>query len=79
MKKLSKKKVTDLIVQSTIDYTDAYFNSYGGGGLDKKLWAALHIGIIAGLKAGGYEEKSCLESLNEAIKIISKLENNPQT
>jgi hypothetical protein len=80
MKKLTQKKIVDVLVQSTIEYTDAYFAKFGGNNLDKKLWGALHVGFLSGLKACGYEEKFIMDCLLSAQTKISELENsnNPQ-
>ena len=76
MKKLTKKEVSELILEMTIQYTDLYCEFHKTDYFDKELWAALHIGFIAGMKQNGYTEKflhGCLDLAQEKLsKIINK-------
>jgi hypothetical protein len=66
---LTKKELTDAIVQITVEYTEQYFGAFKKD-LDKQLWAALHVGFIAAMKLNGYREKDLMDALNAAQKAI---------
>ena len=72
--KLTKDEVVNLIVGMTEDYTHLYFLSQDKKeqGMDKHLWAALHIGFITGAKLGGYSEKLLLDALEKAQDKLNK-------
>lgn len=78
MKRLTKKKASELIVQATIEYTDAYFAKFGGNTMEHKYWMALHVGYTAGLRACGYSEKFTVDAVKIAIEKLATLVNNPQ-
>ena len=63
MKKLTKDEIADILVQTTLDYSNCYFESIKKP-LDKQLWAALHVGFIAGMKVNGYTDEYLLGALS---------------
>ncbi len=72
MKKLNKQEISDVIVNITYEYIELFFLTEKVKLMDKKFWAALHIGFIAGMKLNGYSEKELLEALDLAQEEIMK-------
>jgi hypothetical protein len=62
---LSKNQIVDAIVEMTAEYTDEYFETFKKN-LDKQLWAALHLGFIAGMRLNGYSDELLKVALSEA-------------
>ena len=71
MKKLTKKEIAERIVDLTFDYSDLYVANKNDKRIDKQLWAALHLGFVAGMKLNGYGEEyimGAVEMAQEELK-----------
>lgn len=68
MGKLSKKEIAEYILGVTRDYTTMYTIANKTSKVNKQLWAALHIGFLAGMKLAGYEEEYLIKALEQAQK-----------
>jgi hypothetical protein len=70
MKKLTKPEIATIMYELTGDYTDMYMDAFKKP-MDKQIWAALHIGFIAGMKVNGYSEKEVNQALDLCQKMIA--------
>lgn len=74
MKEYTAQELGERIAAETENVTEIYFQVNGKDKkLSKELWAWLHLGILAGLKLGGYnDEKLFDDALEIAHGILSK-------
>ena len=62
------KKMAEILAGETYHISDMYYQAEK---LDKQLWAWLHLGFIAGLKANGWSDKDCNEIVEKTQEILS--------
>lgn len=62
---LTQKQIAEALVDLTGEYTEIYFATFQKD-MDRQLWAALHLGFVAGLKLNGYDEKTLNAALADA-------------
>lgn len=74
-RKIKKEEIGQLIFDETRNFTQAFFESYHKD-LDRELWGALHVGMVAGLLMAGYKKKVVNEGLAMAqskLKVFYKI------
>ena len=70
---MNAQQIADMLVQATVEYTNIYLKVNQIKKFDKQLWAALHVGFMVGMKAGGYDEKITNQALEIAQENLARM------